>query len=221
MGAIERNVKTLLREVPSGVTVVAAAKTRVPEEVLEAVVAGIGAVGENYVQEAERAIEAIGRRCRWHLIGHLQRNKAARAAALFDLVETVDSLSLGEALDRACGGLGKTLPVLVEVNSGREPRKSGVVPEEVEGLVRSLAGLPHLEVLGLMTMGPETSGAEDLRPAFRETRRLFDDVGALAVPRVQMEVLSMGMTGSWRVAVEEGSTMIRIGTGIFGERRQA
>jgi len=206
-------VKTLLREVPAGVAVVAAAKTRAPEEVLEAVGAGIGIVGENYVQEAERAIEAVGRRCRWHLIGHLQRNKAARAAALFDLVETVDSLALGEALDRACERLGKTLPVFVEVNSAHEPEKSGVV--------RSLAGLPHLEVLGLMTMGPETSDPEDLRPAFRATRRLFDDVGALAVPRVRMEVLSMGMTGSWRVAVEEGSTMIRIGTGIFGERRRA
>lgn len=221
MGVIERNVKALLREVPAGVAVVAAAKTRAPEEVLEAVEAGIGIVGENYVQEAEQAIGAVGRRCRWHLIGHLQRNKAARAAALFDLVETVDSLSLGEALDRACGRRGKTLPVLVEVNCAREPEKSGVVPEAVEGLVRSLAGLPHLEVLGLMTMGPETSDPEDLRPAFRETRRLFDDVGALAVPRVRMEVLSMGMTGSWRVAVDEGSTMIRIGTGIFGDRSQA
>jgi len=221
MGAIARNVRALLREVPSGVTVVAAAKTRAPEEVLEAVEAGIGIVGENYVQEAERAIEAVGRRCRWHLIGHLQRNKAARAVALFDLVETVDSPALGEALDRACERLGRILPVLVEVNSGREPRKSGVVPERAEGLVRALAGLPHLEVRGLMTLGPESSDPEDLRPAFRETRRLLGEVRTLAIPRVRMEVLSMGMTDSWRVAVEEGSTMIRIGTGIFGGRPRA
>lgn len=218
MPSIRENVAALLRELPPGVELVAAAKTRTPAEILEAVEAGVTIVGENYVQEAEAASASIGRRVRWHMIGHLQANKAKKAVEVFDVVETVDSIGLGRELDKRCAARGRTLEVLVEVNSGREPQKAGVLPEEAERLVRALAALPNLRVRGLMTMGPFEGGPGAARPCFRETKRLFDALKLLAIPGAEMARLSMGMTGSWRAAVEEGATMVRVGTGIFGPR---
>ena len=215
---IAANVKAILSELPPGVELVAAAKTRSAAEILEAVEAGVKIIGENYVQEAAEVFAAVGRRARWHFIGHLQRNKAKRAVEIFDMIETVDSIELGREIDKRAAAAGKTMEVLVEVNSGREPQKAGVVPEEVEPLVRALAALPRLRVLGLMTMGPFEGDPEDSRPYFQETRKAFEALKAAAVPDVEMRHLSMGMTNSWRVAVEEGATMIRIGTALFGPR---
>ena len=215
---ITENVKSLLDELPPGVSVVAAAKSRTPAEILEAIEAGISVVGENYVQEAQVAMEVVGRRATWHLIGHLQKNKVARAALLFDLVETIDSVALAQELDLACQRQGKRLPVLVEVNSAREEGKAGVFPEEAEALVREVAALRHLRVLGLMTLGPLTADPEEVRPYFRETRRLFERLRATAQAGGEVDVLSMGMSDSYRVAIEEGATMIRVGTRIFGTR---
>ena len=215
---IAANVKAILSELPPGVELVAAAKTRSAAEILEAVEAGVKIIGENYVQEAAEVFAAVGRRARWHFIGHLQRNKAKRAVEIFDMIETVDSIELGREIDKRAAAAGKTMEVLVEVNSGREPQKAGVVPEEVEPLVRALAALPRLRVLGLMTMGPFEGDPEDSRPYFQETRKAFEALKAAAVPGVEMRHLSMGMTNSWRVAVEEGATMIRIGTALFGPR---
>jgi pyridoxal phosphate enzyme (YggS family) len=215
---ISVNVKAILAELPPGVELVAAAKTRTAAEVLEAIEAGVKIIGENYVQEAAGVFTAVGRRARWHFIGHLQTNKVKKAVGIFDLVETVDSIALGREIDKRSAAAAKTMDVLVEVNSGREPQKAGVLPEEAEPLVRSLAALPHLRVLGLMTMGPFEGDPEDSRPYFKETRRVWEELRALAVPGAEMRHLSMGMTNSWRVAVEEGATMVRIGTAIFGPR---
>lgn len=218
MSAIAANVRAVLAELPPGVELVAAAKTRTAAEVLEAVEAGVRVVGMNYVQEAAALLPEIGRRVRWHLIGHLQTNKAKKAVELFDLVETVDSLDLGRELDKRAAAAGRSLDILVEVNSGREPQKAGIMPDDAEALVRALAALPRLRVLGLMTMGPFEGEPEDSRPYFKETRRVFEALRAAAVPGVEMRLLSMGMSHSWRVAVEEGATLVRLGTALFGPR---
>jgi len=216
--SITPNVKQLLAELPKGVILVVAAKTRSPDEIMEAVGAGVRVIGENYLQEAERAYEAVGDRVQWHFIGHLQKNKVRRAVSLFDMIETVDTAALAREIDRRCAVIGKVMPVLIEVNSGREPQKSGVYPEAVELLVLEISALPNIRVEGLMTMGPEVGDPEDARPYFIETRKLFDYLKELNLPGVTMKYLSMGMTNSYRVAIEEGANIVRIGSRIFGER---
>jgi pyridoxal phosphate enzyme (YggS family) len=218
MSAIAANVRAILADLPPGVELVAAAKTRTAAEILEAVASGVKIVGENYVQEAAAVFPTIGARARWHLIGHLQTNKVKRAVEFFDLVETVDSIGLGREIDKRAAAAGKTMEILVEINSGREPQKAGVMPDDAEALVRALAALPRLRVLGLMTMGPFEGDPEDSRPYFKETRRVFEALKSLALPGVEMRHLSMGMSHSWRAAVEEGATLVRIGTAIFGRR---
>ncbi|MBN2409141.1 MAG: YggS family pyridoxal phosphate-dependent enzyme [Candidatus Aminicenantes bacterium] len=211
-------IKAVLAELPAHVELVAAAKTRRPEEVLEAVAAGAKIIGENYVQEAEAAQAVVGRNVRWHFIGHLQTNKVKKAVEIFDLIETVDSLKLGREIDRRSRAANRVMPVLIEINSGREPQKFGVMPEETEALIRNLTRLPNIRVEGLMTMGPETGEPEDSRPYFRVTRELFDRIASLGIPGVAMTRLSMGMSHSYRVAVEEGATIVRLGTILFGPR---
>jgi len=215
---IADNVARILGELPPGVDLVAAAKGQPADRVLEAVGAGIRIIGENYVQDAVAHAAAVGSRVRWHFIGHLQRNKAKKAASIFDMIETVDSLDLGAELDKRCAELGKVMPVLVEVNSGREPQKAGVFPERAESLVRGLAAFGRLRVEGLMTMGPFEGDPENARPYFRETRAVFAALKALNIQGIAMTRLSMGMTNSYGVALEEGATMVRIGTKIFGPR---
>ena len=215
---IRDNVRRILDELPEGVELVAAAKTRTPEEILEAVDAGLRIVGENYLQEAEDVFEIVGDRVQWHMIGHLQRNKVKKAVRIFDMIETVDTVRLAREIDKQCAGADKVMPVLVEINSGEEEQKAGVPPDEAEGLVREMAGLDHLKVAGLMTMGPFTGDPEEARPYFRTTRAVFDRLAGLAIPGVEMKTLSMGMSNSYRVAVEEGANLVRIGTLIFGER---
>lgn len=215
---IEENVRKLLEEIPSGVEIVAAAKSRLPQEILRAVQAGIKIIGENYVQEALSAFELIGKKAEWHFIGHLQKNKVKKAVSIFDMIETVDSFELAEEIDKRCALIGKKMPVLIEVNSGREPQKFGVLPEEAEALILRISNLKNINIKGLMTMGPFTGDPEDARPYFVETRRLFEKIRALKIPGVEMKFLSMGMTNSYRIAIEEGANMIRIGTKIFGPR---
>ncbi|MGB7296226.1 MAG: YggS family pyridoxal phosphate-dependent enzyme [Candidatus Aminicenantales bacterium] len=215
---IGERVKALLAELPAHVELVAAAKSRRPQEVLEAVAAGVKIIGENYIQEAEAAQAVVGRCVRWHFIGHLQTNKVKKAVEIFDLIETVDSLKLAREIDRRSCAANLVMPVLIEINSGREPQKFGVMPEETEALIRSLVRLPNIRVEGLMTMGPETGEAGDSRPYFRVTWELFDRIAGLAIPGVEMTRLSMGMSHSYRVAVEEGATIVRLGTILFGPR---
>ena len=218
LDGIRKRVAQALASLPEGVRLVGAAKTRAPEEVVAAVDAGLTAVGHNYVQEAEAMFDAVGRRVEWHLIGHLQRNKAKRAVALFDVIETLDSLRLANAIDRHAADAGKVMRVLVEINSGEESSKTGVRPEEVDDLVRQVAELPHIRVAGLMTMGPAFGDPENARPYFRITRQAFQRLGAAEIPNVDMRHLSMGMSNSYQVAMEEGANVVRIGTRLFGPR---
>jgi len=218
MKMIEQNVNQILSELPEGVHLVAATKTRQPEEILEAVEAGIKIVGENYVQEAERAYEAVGNRAEWHLIGHLQKNKVKKAVRIFDMIETVDSVDIAREIDKRCAQVGKIMPVLIEVNSGREKQKSGVFPESVAQLAGEIAALPNIRVVGLMTMGPRFGNPEDSRPYFVETRKIFEGVKQVGLPNVEMRYLSMGMTNSYKIAIEEGANIVRLGSRIFGER---
>jgi len=216
---IKQNIAKLLTELPGGVEVVAAAKTRTPEEILEAVQAGIKIIGENYVKEAKEAYELIGKRAKWHFIGTLRKHNVRKTVLeIFDMIESVDSLEIAREIDRRCAQIGKIMPILIEVNSGREPQKSGVLPEDVERLVREISGLGNIKVMGLMTMGPRFGNPEDSRPYFAETRRIFEKIKGLELPNVEMKYLSMGMTNSYQVALEEGANIIRIGTRIFGER---
>lgn len=215
---IRENVRLILDELPDGVTLVAAAKTRTPEEVLEAARAGVTIIGENYLQEAERAYEVIGRQVKWHFIGTLQKNKVGKAVRLFDMIETVDSPDIAAEIDRRCAQIEAVMPVLIEVNSGRERQKTGVFPEEVEERIKEISSFRNVRVMGLMTMGPMEGNPEDSRAFFRETKNLFDGIQSLDLPGVEMHYLSMGMTNSYRVAIEEGANIVRIGTRIFGER---
>ena len=207
-----------MAELPEGVVLMAAAKTRQPAEVLAAVTAGIKVIGENYIQEAEAAYRLVGDRAKWHFIGHLQKNKVKKAVAIFDMVETVDSLETAAEIDRRCSRAGRVMPVLIEINSGRERQKSGVLPEDAERLIREVATLKNIAVMGIMTMGPYSSDPEASRPYFRLTRQLFERVKGLNLPRVRMKYLSMGMSDSYQVALEEGANIVRIGSKIFGDR---
>jgi len=222
---IAERVKEVLTSLPEGVLLVGAAKTRTADEVRAAVEAGLTAIGHNYVQEAEAMRQGLSQweserehPVRWHLIGHLQRNKARKAVALFDMIETIDSLRIARAVDRHCAAAGKIMPVLVEINSGEESNKTGVGPDEVETLVLQIAELENIHIQGLMTMGPRFGNPEDARPYFRLTRELFERLAAADLEHVQMRYLSMGMSNSYQVAIEEGSNMVRVGTKLFGPR---
>lgn len=215
---IKDNVKKILETIPENVRLVAAAKTRNAQEVLEAIDAGIKMVGENYVQEAAGVYEQVGRKAEWHFIGHLQKNKVKKAVEIFDMIQTLDSPGLAGEIDKRCSQSGKVMSVLIEVNSGREEQKFGVKPENVLSLVTDISKLSSIRVMGLMTMGPLFGDPEDARPYFVETRKVFKKIGLIDIPGVEMKYLSMGMSNSYRVAIEEGANMIRIGTLIFGER---
>ncbi len=206
---------------PEAVTLVAVSKTVGPELVREAAELGITHFGENRVQEAEAKIEGLKGQLPanvdWHLIGHLQSNKARKAARLFALIESVDTLDLAIALNRIAGESGSRLPILLEVNVGGEASKFGFSPEALEEVFPKILALSNLEVKGLMTVARAVSDAEQARPVFRELRRLRDRLKE-AYPVADLRELSMGMTGDYPVAIEEGATLVRIGRALFGER---
>jgi pyridoxal phosphate enzyme (YggS family) len=175
-------------------------------------------IGENYVQEAEEHRLLVGGMASWHFIGRLQKNKAKKAVALFDMIETVDSLDIAREIDRHSAAIDRVMPLLIEINSGREEQKAGVLPEDAAAFIKEIAGLGHVRVMGLMTMGPRFGNSEDSRPYFVETKRMFDIIKGMGIPGVEMRYLSMGMTNSYRVAIEEGANIVRIGSAIFGPR---
>ncbi len=232
MENIRENVERILNELPEGVKLVGAAKTKTSQEILEAIDAGVEIIGENYIQEAEKVIEQIKKiefernsaadkkryAVKWHFIGHLQTNKVKKTVKLFDMIETVDSLKIAGEIDKECRKIEKVIPVLVEINSGREKQKFGIFPEDVENLIREISLFNNLKIMGIMTMGPWEEDAEILRPYFRETKKVFEKIKSLNLDNVQMKYLSMGMSSSYRVALEEGANMIRVGSRIFGER---
>jgi PLP dependent protein len=207
---------------PGEVKLIAVSKTHPPDAVRRAIQAGVGDLGENRVQEADTKISELGRdAARWHLIGHLQANKARRAVALFDLIHTLDSASLAQRLNRLCEEEEREeLPVLIQVDLGREETKSGVTEEELPELVKAVGACRHLRLKGLMTLPPFFDNAELVRPYFRRLRELRDELRERAAFGVGGEgELSMGMSQDYEVAIEEGATFVRVGTAIFGERR--
>ena len=204
---------------PARVRLVAVSKKVEPERIRAARECGQRLFGENYLQEAAEKIDRLGPGFEWHFIGHLQSNKSGQAARLFRMVETVDRLKIGLALGRSLAGSGLILPVLVQVNIGREPQKSGVLPEDAGKLLGQLAALKNLSVRGLMVMPPFLDDPEEVRPYFRQTRELalaLCDQGLLG--RDDEPELSMGMSGDYQIAVEEGATLVRVGTALFGKR---
>ncbi|MFA7676774.1 MAG: YggS family pyridoxal phosphate-dependent enzyme [Candidatus Omnitrophota bacterium] len=215
---IKENVKKLLESLPEGVDLVAAAKTRSIEEIKEAQAAGISIIGENYIQEAKRKFDILGSCVKWHLIGHLQKNKAKIAVRIFDMIETLDSLELAVILDKECEKIGKQLPVLIEVNSAVESQKQGVLANDVEELLKNILRLKYLKPCGLMTMGPNTSSRQDLKNYFGKTKELFFSIARGSLKLRDWRYLSMGMSDSYRIALEQEANVIRVGTAIFGER---
>jgi hypothetical protein len=198
-------------------------KTHAPERIREAYTAGLRLFGENRVQEFAAKVGAVAdlADAEWHMIGHVQTNKAAKAVELFNAVDSVDSVKLAGKLDGAARKLDRKLPVLIEINVGGEAAKSGVAPDSRE-LEELLLAAPHFEALefrGLMTVPPFTDDPEDARPFFRKLRELRDAIAARQLPAMRMDVLSMGMSHDFEVAIEEGATCVRVGTAIFGERR--
>ena len=203
---------------PHSIKLMAVTKTVPPERILKAIEAGVTLLGENYVQEAKDKIALIGDSARWHMIGHLQTNKAKYAVKLFDCVHSVDRLELAQELDKRAGQINRKLNVLIEVNSGEES-KSGIEKTQALELVRQVAHLPNLAVRGLMTMAPYSDNPEDSRLYFKALHDLRDDVCRAGIANIQMDELSMGMTDDFEVAIEEGATIIRIGRAIFGKRQ--
>ena len=207
---------------PSDVALMAVTKTHPPDRIREAYAAGLRLFGENRVQEFSGKVSALTDLpgARWHMIGHLQTNKAAKAAELFTSVDSVDSVKLAQKLDAAARALNRKLQVLIEINVGGEEAKSGVPLDspEQEDLLTAASRLEALEIRGLMTIPPFTEDPEGARPYFRKLRALRDQIAPRNLPAITMEILSMGMSHDFAVAIEEGSTCIRIGTAIFGER---
>jgi len=218
LDTVKNNVTSILRSLPEHVQLVAAAKTRTHDEVQAVVRAGVKVIGYNYVQEAEQMYSHIGNKVQWHLIGHLQRNKAKKAIQLFDMIETIDSVRIAETVDKCCAVENKIMPVLVEINSAREENKAGVLPEDVDDLINHIHTFPNIKIQGLMTMGAYWAEAEQMRSYFRETKAVFDRLKEAHIPNVEMRYLSMGMSDSYHIAIEEGANMVRIGTKLFGER---
>jgi len=204
---------------PHTVSLVAVTKTFVADAVREAVGAGVLDIGENYVQELLAKRDQIrNENVRWHFIGHLQTNKVKFIADWIAMVHAVDSPGLVAALDRRAATSGRVLPCLVEVNTTGEQSKFGLASGAVTGFIRSLAGYTHVRIAGLMTIGPFLPDPEGSRPMFVRLRELRDEIVALRQPNATMEHLSMGMSGDFEVAIEEGATLIRLGTAIFGPR---
>jgi pyridoxal phosphate enzyme (YggS family) len=211
-----------VRRDPDSITLMAVSKTVEPERVRQAYAAGLRVFGENRVQEFSEKAAAIKelKDAEWHLIGHLQSNKAKKAAELFSAIDSVDTLRLAERLDQAAAQAGKTLPVLIEIKVAEEENKNGIPLDspELENLLRAAPKLENLQIRGLMTVPPFTESPEGARLYFRLLRDLRDSIAARNLPRIQMNALSMGMSHDFEVAIEEGSTCVRVGTAIFGAR---
>jgi pyridoxal phosphate enzyme (YggS family) len=228
--SISENYIKLREEIPKNVTIVLSVKKRTLEQTEEAIDAGATDIGQNYVQEAGRIYSALQKKAakvKWHMIGHLQTNKINRALRIFDVIQTVDSLEQAEAIDkRVVEAKKQVMPVFVEINIGSEDSKDGIRPDDyepfeeyMERFVKNLSRFEHLRIEGLMAMGPRFGDPENVRPYFKRTRKMFDRIKGLSLPNLSMKYLSMGMTNSYKVAIEEGSNMVRIGNAVFGERR--
>ena len=204
---------------PREIRLLGAAKGQSVEALGAAIAAGVTLIGENYVQEAAEKKKQLSDSIEWHMIGHLQRNKAKVAVDLFDLIESLDSLALARELDKEGVKRGKTMRAFVEVNLGGEESKSGIGKNQVSALLTEIGKLSHIRIEGLMTVPPFRENLEEVRPYFRELRQLRDSLATLRLPNVELKELSMGMTHDYTVAIEEGATIVRIGTALFGPRK--
>lgn len=218
MTRISSNVSHILKAIPPYVTVLAAAKTQSVHAVLEAYQAGLRHFGHNYVQEAQQMFPEVQAEIEWHMIGHLQRNKVKQALNLFSSIDSLDSQRLADELEKQASMMNRLVPVMIEVNSGEEEAKTGVAPDVAMQLALSLSTLPHLRLVGIMTMGPRFGDPEDSRVYFKRTRQIYESITALHLPNIELRYLSMGMSNDYLVAIEEGANMVRLGTAIFGER---
>lgn len=223
--SIKENYRNIRGKIPENVKIVLAAKKRTTEEIIEAIEAGAKDIGENYVQEAENVFKKIDNRknkVTWHLIGSLQKNKIRKALPIFDVIQTIGDYKIAEHINKRVKSCGKTVvPVYIEINIGSEMTKYGVKPDydKIMDLINKISSnLKNLRVEGLMTMGPRFEDPEKSRSYFSKTREIFYKIKSQKLPGVDMKTLSMGMSNSYKVAIEEGSNMVRIGTAIFGKR---
>lgn len=232
MGTVAENIETIRTRIraaaervgrdPGSVRLVAVSKHQPLAAIREAMAAGQVIFGENYLQEAQEKVAALGQGVAWHCIGHLQSNKARIAAEIFACIETIDRLKLAIALETRLAELGKTMPVLIQVNVGGEAQKAGIAPEKAGLLCRELQQFPHLRLQGLMTMPPFVENPEESRGCFRQLRLLGEELAVQGLLGLHGPVqLSMGMSGDFEVAIEEGATLVRVGTALFGERNPA
>lgn len=228
MSAIHTNLQNIRQQIeeaalkagrnPQDITLVAVTKTVPVERIEEALQCGITHIGENRVQEAQQKYPVIGERVCWHLIGHLQTNKVKYVLPMFQLIHSVDRLNLAEEISRQANQRNMTAKILVQVNVAGEDTKYGLDPAQTIEFVRHISHLPGLKIEGLMTIAPFVDDQEEVRPVFRTLRQQADTIRELKIPGVNMDILSMGMTGDYTVAVEEGATLVRVGSGIFGSR---
>jgi len=201
---------------PQEITLVAVTKTVEADRIEEAIAAGVNIIGESRVREAKEKYRKVESRIIWHLVGHLQRNKAKDAVKIFDLIHSVDSAELAKEIDKQAKKIGKIQKILVEANVSGEESKYGLNPEGVITFLQEVSGFPNIKVEGLMTMAPFYENPEDCRPCFRKLKELVEEVKAKNIKNVEMTYLSMGMSNDFEVAIEEGSNMVRIGRAIFG-----
>ena len=228
MSGIEQNIKDIWSRIKmaaekSGrsageIRLVAVSKIVEPERINQAIRCGIDIIGENRVQEAEAKFKQITEKVEKHLVGHLQTNKAKKAVELFDFIQSVDSVRIAEEISRRALEKGKLMDVLVEVNTSAEETKFGIEPDHAVSLIETISKLEGIKIKGLMTIGLFSDNPEDTRPCFKKLKALFDNMKSANTPNVEMRYLSMGMTSDFEVAIEEGSNMVRVGTGIFGPR---
>lgn len=202
----------------SSVTLIAVSKTHPADVILEGYKLGLRSFGENKVQELSRKIEELPDSIQWHMIGHLQRNKVKYIAQKVTMIHSVDSLRLAETINKEAVEYDRVIPILIEVNMAGEESKFGVSPDETPGLIKSISGFPNISVKGLMTVAPNAPNPEDNRVVFSNLNKLSVDIANENIDNVTMNVLSMGMTGDYTIAIEEGATLVRIGTGLFGQR---
>lgn len=228
MQEIKNNIKNIFRDItnictakekdPDGITVIAVTKTIDPERINYAAECGIRNIGENKVQELTAKYENIEKNVNWHLIGHLQTNKVKYIIDKVRLIHSVDSIGLAQEIGKRAGKAGLVMDVLIQVNVAGEKTKYGIEYEEIDSFVKQISNLGGISVKGLMTIAPYYEDTELTRPVFRKLKEKFDLLAKADIPNVEMKYLSMGMTNDYRVAIEEGSNMVRIGTGIFGAR---
>lgn len=202
----------------SKITIIAVSKTKPSATLKDAVQAGVTILGENRVQEAWQKFQELGKIASWHLVGHLQTNKVKRALQIFDVIHSVDSFHLAEEINKRCQQLNRTVEVLVEVRTSDESTKFGIKPEETIELIEKVSTLPNLKLIGLMTLGKWTTNEKEVRNCFQMLVKVKEEIVNAKIPNVDLKHLSMGMSGDFEWAIEEGATMVRIGTAIFGAR---